>query len=89
MLVRWPATLSECWTIFPAASRWDSVGLPQGHFKAVYFQRPRAFGRVAPGTATPGFCSLAGRFVRRRDGTLLTDAAQINDVAHVFSHDLI
>jgi hypothetical protein len=21
MLVRWPATLSECWTIFPAASR--------------------------------------------------------------------
>jgi hypothetical protein len=27
MLVRWPATLSECWTIFPAASRWDSVGL--------------------------------------------------------------
>jgi hypothetical protein len=63
MLVRWPATLSECWTIFPAASRWDSVGLPQGHFEAVYFQRPRAFGRVAPGTATPGFCSLAGRFV--------------------------
>jgi hypothetical protein len=35
MLVQWPATPSECLTIFPKASRWDSLGAVIRHLPPV------------------------------------------------------